>query len=114
MTLNVAEVVADPEFALALVCLRRTQTVGADGTARVTWRRIAFTGVITADDGTILDIIAEDTRTTGAITIHTTFALQDADHVAWGGTEYIVDRRYDYSPYGFVRAHCSRQPITHD
>lgn len=119
--LDVNDVLSSPEFAdTSLVCIRRTQTVNSSGIAQESINKIPFTGVVTPDQGSRLNIDENGTRIVGSILITTAFKLRmdgqsvGADHVQWNGREYIVENIYDYSQYGrgFVVATCDIKPIT--
>lgn len=118
--LDVSDLLADPDFAESLTCVRRDQSVGADGMAGVTTSDIPFIGVVTSNEGAVLDVVAQGQRIEGSITVHTRFRLRDGgagaapDHVLRGGREYIVDAIHDYSRYGagFVAADCRIKPLS--
>jgi len=118
--LDVTEVLLDPDFMdSTLVCERTVQTVGNDGMAVNTPALMPFAGVVTSNQGDILERIATGERIKGNITIHTMFALQDgsagftADVVQWRGKRYTVSNVNDYEHFGqgFVSASCDIIPL---
>ena len=119
--LDVTEVLLDPDFMdMGLVCKRSTQTVGDNGRATNVQSSTTFGGVVTSDNGDILERIAGGERKKGSITIHTLFRLtagdgEDiiADVVTWQGRDYTVANVNDYSHFGrgFVAASCDLLPL---
>lgn len=118
--LDVSDLLSDPDLADQLTCTRQVQTVGSNGMASNTQTNISFTGVVTSNEGNVLDVIAEGERIKGSITVHTTFGLRDGgsgnapDIVTWNGKEYYVDTIKDYSRFGagFVAADCQLKPLS--
>lgn len=118
--LDVTEVLIDPDFMdTGLVCTRNTQTVGPNGLAINTPTLFPFAGVVTNDNGDVLNRIAEGERNVADIVVHTTFVLTDGrgnvstDLVSWRGEQYTVKSVIDYSHFGrgFVSASCKLIPI---
>ncbi|HWU68262.1 MAG TPA: hypothetical protein VN046_05260 [Stenotrophobium sp.] len=118
--LDVTEVLLDPDFMdSTLACERTAQTVGNDGVAVNTVTLMPFSGVVTSNQGDILERIAAGERINGNITIHTMFVLQDgsagftADVVQWRGNRYTVSNVNDYEHFGqgFVSASCDIIPL---
>ncbi|WYX08221.1 hypothetical protein WJ973_23650 [Achromobacter xylosoxidans] len=118
--LDVTEVLLDPDFLdTSLVCTRQTQTTNEYGEAVNAQEAIPFSGVVTSDQGDILDRIAEGSRIKGSILICTKFTLipgtagRDADLVTWQGRQYTVSNVNDYTTYGpgFVEAVCDLIPL---
>ncbi|MFA9439406.1 hypothetical protein ACDA63_07195 [Uliginosibacterium sp. sgz301328] len=103
-----------------LVCTRSAQTIGDDGIAVVSQTASTFSGVVTSDNGDLLQRQGNSERIVGSITIHTTFRLIDgtpdetADVVTWQGRDYTVTAVNDYSHFGrgFVCAKCELIPLT--
>lgn len=118
--LDVTEILTDPDFAdTGLICDRSTQTVGTDGIAVNNTKSIRFTGVVTSDQGDVLERMPGVERITGSITIHSRFLLKDgspgqtADVVRWQGRRYTVSNVNDYSHFGrgFIVASCDLIPL---
>src|SRR5437868_9537152 len=119
--LDVSDVLLDPDFVdTSLVCERATIAVGDDGRSVASPANIPFSGVVTSNNGDVLDRIAEGQRIKGSITIHTRFSLieggagQDADVVQWRGRRYTVTNVNDYAHFGagFVVAYCDLIPLS--
>jgi hypothetical protein len=118
--LDVTEILTDPDFVdTALVCERSAQSVGTDGLAVNSTKSIRFAGVVTSDQGDILERMPGVERITGSITIHSRFVLNDgspgktADVVQWRGRRYTVSNVNDYSHFGrgFIVATCDLIPL---
>lgn len=112
--LDVSEILFDPDFVDMLTCERNQQTVGSDGMAVNATTLTDFYGVVTSDNGDILERIASGERVKGSITIHSRFVLHDgsagytADIVRWKGLRYTVTQALDFSHFGrgFTSAIC--------
>ena len=109
--LDVSDILLDPDFMnTGLVCERNTQTIGLDGIAVNTPALTPFSGVVTSDNGDILQRGDFGERIKGSITIHTRFALIDgttgftADIVRWQG------RRWHLTQAGCGRLEVSAYP----
>lgn len=118
-SLNVSRVLLSREFVdRTLVCVRNAQTVGNDGLAVNTATNTPFNGVVTSDRGDVLVRMAEGSKVTGTIYIHSQFPLssgaanQDADIVQWNGRSFTVTDINNYSQYGagFTCARC--EPVS--
>ena len=118
--LDVSDILLDPDFMnTGLVCERNTQTIGLDGIAVNTPALTPFSGVVTSDNGDILQRGDFGERVKGSITIHTRFALIDgttgftADIVRWQGRRYTVSSVNDWSHFGrgFVAATADLIPL---
>lgn len=119
--LDVNDVILDPDFLdMTLSVARNAQTVGSDGIAIDTPTTVGFFGVITSLSGSILYRVAEGSRITDTITVHTPFPLipgqagYDADVVTWQGRQWTVTNVNDYSTYGrgFIAATCTLLPLS--
>jgi galactose-6-phosphate isomerase len=97
-------ILTNPRFTETLTVARSAQTVGLDGIALNVATPQSFMGVVTPAQGTELRREAEGAKLSGRIDITTTFALQDADLVTWGGRKYTVSQVNDWSSYGFMVA----------
>lgn len=118
--LDVTDVLCDPDFIdRGLVCERNTQTVGNDGIATNSVALMPFAGVVTSDNGDLLERSPEGERIKGNMTIHTRFPLDDgssvnaADIVQWRGRRYTVTVVNDWSHFGrgFICATCDLIPL---
>lgn len=118
--LDVSDILTDPDFvSFGLVCERNTQTVGADGLATNSTTLTPFSGVITSDNGDVLERTADGARIKGNMNIHTRFPLDDgssanaADIVQWKGRRYTVTVVNDWSHFGqgFICATCDLIPL---
>lgn len=114
-SLNVSRVLLSREFVdKTLVCIRNAQSVGNDGIAVNTPTNTPFFGVVTSDRGDVLVRMAEGSKVTGTIYVHSQFPLsagaagQDADIIQWNGRKYTVTDANNYSTYGagFTCARC--------
>ncbi len=118
--LDVTGVLLDPAFADRLVCERFRQVVGDNGIAVNTAQTLKLSGVVTSDNGDILERIATGERIKGSIIVHTRFILFDgtsgytADIVQWRGRRYTVSNVNDYSHFGrgFIAASCDLIPLS--
>jgi hypothetical protein len=118
--LDVTEVLFDPDFADTITCIREMQTVNGSGLASTTPTPSTFTGVVTQDDGDVMQRMPDGEMVSGSITIHTVFRLsaggpgQNADIVTWQGRNYTVKTISDYSNFGagFIAANCELIPVT--
>lgn len=118
--IDVTEILTDPDFAdTGLICERSTQVVGADGIAVNTKKLIRFIGVVTSDQGDVLERMPGVERITGSITVHSRFLLKDgtpgqtADVLQWQGRRYTISNVNDYSHFGrgFMVATCDLIPL---
>lgn len=118
--LDVSEVILDIDFVDSLVCARMTQVVSGNGIATDTASTIPFHGVVTNNTGDLLMRLAEGSRITGSITVHSRFNLiagadgVDADVVTWNGRQYTVTNVSDWSRFGrgFTAANCELFPLS--
>jgi len=118
--LDVSEILLDPDFVDSLVCMRNTQTVDDNGIATDTPTTTPFYGVVTNNTGDLLMRLAEGSRITGSITVHSQFNLIagndgiDADIVTWNGRQYTVTNVGDWSRFGigFTATNCELIPLT--
>lgn len=118
--LDVSDVLLDPDFMeTGLVCERNAQTVDSYGMATNTTTSLTFSGVVTSNDGDILERFTSGERIKGSILIHTRFELQDgttgytADIVRWKGKRYTVSKVNSYKHFGrgFIAAECDLIPL---
>ena len=119
--LDVSDILCDPDFMdTSLVCERNAQTVGGNGMATNAVTQMPFAGVVTSDNGDILERNPDGERVKGNLTIHTRFPLDDgsamnaADIVQWRGRRYTVTVVNDWSHFGrgFVCATCDLIPLS--
>lgn len=118
--IDVSDILCDPDFMdTGLVCERNAQTVGSNGMATNTVTQTPFAGVVTSDNGDLLERGSDGERVKGNMTIHTRFPLDDgsstncADVVQWRGRRYTVTVVNDWSHFGrgFVCATCDILPL---
>lgn len=118
--IDVSDILSDPDFMSAgLVCERNVQTVGSNGMASNATTLMPFTGVVTSDNGDLLERNPDGERIKGNMTIHTRFPLDDgsatncADVVQWRGRRYTVTVVNDWSHFGrgFICATCDLIPL---
>ena len=118
--LDVSEVLDDPLFSDEMLCIRRVQTVGANGLATDLERKISFSGVVTNPSGDKLQRREAGQLVSGNINITTRFKLQeatartDADIVVWQCQRYTVTQVNDWSNFGsgFIAAQCDLIPFS--
>lgn len=119
--LDVSDILLDPDFMdSSLVCERNVQTVGSNGMATNATTNTPFAGVVTSDNGDLLERNPDGERIKGNLTIHTRFQLDDggagntADIVQWQGRRYTVTVVNDWSHFGrgFVVASCDLIPLS--
>ncbi len=118
--IDVSDILTDPDFMdSGLICERNTQTVSDDGMAVNAVSMQPFSGVVTSDNGDLLERSPDGERVKGNLTIHTRFPLDDgssvnaADIVQWKGRRYTVTVVNDWSHFGrgFVVATCDLIPL---
>lgn len=119
--LDVTEILIDPDLADTFSVIRTTTSTNSSGIASSgparTYSNVV--GVITWDDGTILERAAEGVMIKGRITICTKFILTDgdqlydADQIVWNGNTYTVSKVDSYSRFGpgFVCAYADLKPV---
>lgn len=113
-TLDVSDILTDPDFAESLTVIRRDQAMNSHGRGAVLPCETTITGVVTGGSSAALLRAAEYGANSRAITVHTQFTLRDTrkgelpDIIVWKGMQYIVDAVADYSSYGagFTSADC--------
>lgn len=119
--LDVSDILTDPDFMnTGLICERNVQTVGSNGIATNVTTSTAFAGVVTSDNGDLLERNPDGERIKGNLTIHTRFPLDDgsamnaADIVQWKGRRYTVTVVNDWSHFGrgFIVATCDLIPLS--
>lgn len=112
--LDLSDLVDDPDFADdsgTLFLVRTTVTVGTNGRAQSTTDTTALTGTVTPASGTMLELLPEGARASGAILLHTKTPLhvvtdtQAADRILLRGKTYTVSALADYSAFG--AGHCA-------
>jgi len=119
--LDVTDIILDPDFLTSdLMCVRTTEVINSGGVSVLNEVSSQFAGVVTSDEGDLLDRIEGASRSRGSIMVHTKFKLREsmtgfaADIVVWAGARYTVTRINNYSTYGrgFVAATCDLLPLT--
>lgn len=112
-SVDVTDILSDPDFATTFDVIRRTQTVNAKGRAEnsETLNR-SVVGVVVPASGSKMVRTPEGTMQIGDIKVITSFDLtdgtgeNDCDVVVWKGNRYNVINTNDYSEYGrgFIEA----------
>lgn len=119
--LDVSEILLDPDFMdHGLQCERNVQTVGSNGLSQNVTTLLPFSGVVTTNEGDVMERMSFGERIKGSIIVHSVFELQDgadgltADIVRWKGRRYTVTRVSSYKHFGrgFVAAECDIIPFT--
>jgi hypothetical protein len=114
-SLDVTDILTDPDFADRFSVARFTQTITLGGIASdssIIYNNIS--GVVTANDDIDLIKMPDGELLSGSITIITKFRLTngsgttDADVVTWHGRQYQVKTTGDWSGWGagFIEAIC--------
>lgn len=118
--LDVSEVLLDPDFMDSMTCTRFALSVSSAGVGSRTSTSTTFYGVVTSNNGDILERMASGERIKGSITIHTKYRLRDgsgaaqtADEVTFRGQIYTVSQVNDYSHFGqgFIAANCDLKTL---
>ena len=119
-SLDVTEILCDPDFMDQITGTRFSQTVDTHGRSTNTTTPLSFWGVVTSDSGDVLERLATGERIKGNIIIHSMFLLRDgsgqgqtADEVVFLGQTYTVAQVNSYSHFGrgFTAASCDIKPI---
>ena len=119
--LDISDILLDADFCdTGIVCMRNTEVVDIHGHAVITSSSTTFTGVVTNNNGDILQRKAAGEHTSGNINVRTSFPLQDgtegrtADTIMWQGRTYTVGNVKDFSNFGkgFVVAICDLLPLS--
>ncbi|WP_210339835.1 hypothetical protein [Bosea sp. ASV33] len=114
-TLDVSEILDDPEFADTATVYRNAVTVDpVTGRTTVTTTSTAILCVVTSDKGRNLQRNPQAALSEGSIIVHSTFTFTeggngvDADELDWRGRKWTVVVVDDYSRYGagFTCATC--------
>ena len=115
-TLDVTDILSDPDFATTFDVIRTSEVIDANGRAdHIPVVTNAVVGVVLPSGGNLIRQ-PDGSRHTGAIEIYTTFMLSDgsgsvdfapadgatvaADIVVWNGGQYTVVNSQDYSQFG--------------
>lgn len=114
-TIDVSELLSDPDFESSFEVIRSIETVGSDGRAVFTTTDFDACGVIQPASGRSLQLLPDSVRIEGAIQIWTqqTLHMNDGDHSAdiikWQHRHYIVSNIQDFSNYGegYLQAVCT-------
>lgn len=114
-TLDVSEILDDPEFADTATVYRNAVAVDpVTGRTTVTTTSTAILCVVTSDKGRNLQRNPQAALSEGSIIVHSTFTFTeggngvDADELDWNGRKWTVVVVDDYSRYGagFTCAMC--------
>jgi galactose-6-phosphate isomerase len=120
-SLDITDILADPDFADKFNVTRYTQTITSGGMATNTPAVIYnVSGVVTANDNIELLKMPDGELLSGSITIITKFRLTDgsgaldADVVTWHGRTYQVKTIGDWSGWGagFIEAVCTLNVVS--
>ncbi len=119
-TIDVSEVLSDPDFASEFDVLRSTETVDERGLAQFAPKTFrCVTGVVQAASGRTLRMLPDLANMDDVIEVYTRFKLQAlSDHrapdiIKWNGRDYLVTKINDWSNYGrgYVQAVCTMQQM---
>jgi galactose-6-phosphate isomerase len=120
-SLDVTDILTDPDFADTFNVTRSIQTISPGGMASNSSILIAnVSGVVTANDDIDLLKMPDGELLSGSITIITKFRLTngsgaiDADVVTWHGRTYQVKTIGDWSGWGagFIEAICTLNVVS--
>lgn len=112
-TLDVTEILSDPDFCDTVTITRETETIGSNGRPIITTETFpGVVGVIVAGHGDMLKRFPELTRVEGSVMVYTTFRLAaatqttQADQMTWNGVNYRLTALNDWTNFGagFVSA----------
>ena len=112
MTINVGEIVKDPDFCLPMQVTRGVMTINENGVAERANSFYDIMGVLDAHDSFELERLAEGEQLRGDVKIYTTFALTagsestTADVIRVDGAEYTVVSVENWQSYGYTAASC--------
>lgn len=114
-SLDVTDILTDPDFADTFIVTQSIQTVSSGGMASNALTVLTnVSGVVTANDNIDLMKMPDGELLAGSITVITKFRLtngsgtRDADIVTWNGRTYQVKTVGDWSRFGagFIEAVC--------
>ena len=120
-SLDVTDILTDPDFADTFTVTRSIQTVSTGGMASNALSVLTgVSGVVTANDNVELLKMPDGEILSGSITIITKFRLtdgggtQDADVITWHGRTYQVKTIGDWSGFGagFIEAICTLNVVS--
>lgn len=112
--LDLSDLVDDPDFADdtgTLFLVRTMVAVNGFGEVVGSSTPTPLTGTITPASGSVLDLLPDGARASGAILLHTKTPLhvvtdgQEADGILYRGKAYTVSALADYSAFGV--GHCA-------
>lgn len=120
-TIDVSEVLSDPDFCEELIILRRTSVENIHGRAVITPTEISPRplGIVitkdTAIGGNVIERTPEAQYRGAALDVYTTFRLRgpapgyQPDVVMWNGDPYVVTLINDFSNFGrgYIHADCT-------
>lgn len=116
MTIQVGDLVNDPDFATTFSVIRRTESIDSYGVSSLTTTTFNnVTGVITAEGEPLAVPMAQEEDSTYArqtLIIYTQFRLYDPltgyqpDLVVYFGNTYMIHKVTNYSTFGYYRADC--------
>jgi hypothetical protein len=119
--IDVDDILTDPDFVEPITVLRRAQQIS--NTGRVSTLNQTFAGILAcvqpqSDQPMIRG--PEQQSLPGLISVHTLFRIRgiapgyQPDIVIWNGTQFVVNKVYNWSQYGrgYVMAECSSMDST--
>jgi hypothetical protein len=113
-SLDVSDILDDPDFVGSFTLYPAAQTVGVNGRAvNVQGVSVTCAGVITQGTGDVLGRTPEGDIIHGSITIHTRQILSIGDVIGYGGRRHTVSVVNDWSTYGqgYFMAACELLPF---
>lgn len=118
-TIDVSDVLNDPEFRTTFQVRRGTQSINSHGRATLAETTTTQSGVVYPANGRQLFRNAEGEHVAGDIIVISKFRLTNgsgatqADIVTWAGSEWTVIGVNDFSEYGqgFIVATCNKRML---
>jgi hypothetical protein len=118
-TIDVSEVLQDPNFQDSFGVLRSVETVDSHGRGSQNSSRSIAIGVVQPASGRAMELTPEATRTSEMLEIWTQFGLQEAtdataaDIVIWKSKQFVVVKVDDWDNWGegYVHVVLSRKDL---
>lgn len=119
-SIDVSDLMSDPDFADVLSVERNTLAVSQFGRGITTIQTYPFMGVVQAPNADVLQQLPDEERVRGSIQVYTTFRLYSVtdstspDVVVWKGRHYVVQQIDDWTNWGagHVSALCTLRELT--
>lgn len=113
-TIDMSEVIDDPDLTESVTLLRRVETLGANGRNTITETSYTIGAVVTPGTQPGFIRTPDGQAMPNTITVHTSTILQgpaaglQPDIIQWNGMNYVVRIIYDFSNFGagFTSAQC--------